>query len=126
MRGGITSHAAVIGRGLGLPCVVGASDLAIDRKRGVMVAPGGRSFAEGDVITVDGTSGEVLAGEPAMLEAALDDVVPAPCSTGPTQFRDIGMRANADTPADAQTARNFAAEGIGLCRTEHMFFDVTA
>jgi pyruvate,orthophosphate dikinase len=122
MRGGITSHAAVIGRGLGLPCVVGASDLAIDRKRGVMVAPGGRSFAEGDVITVDGTSGEVLAGEPAMLEAALNDSFRTLLDWA-GQFCDIGIRANADTPADAQTARNFFAEGIGLCRTEHMFFE---
>jgi pyruvate,orthophosphate dikinase len=101
---------------------VGASDLAIDRKRGVMVAPGGRSFAEGDVITVDGTSGEVLAGEPAMLEAALNDSFRTLLDWA-GQFCDIGIRANADTPADAQTARNFFAEGIGLCRTEHMFFE---
>jgi len=122
VRGGITSHAAVIGRGLGLPCVVGASDLVIDRKKKVMIAPGGRKFAEGQVITIDGTRGEVLAGEPAMLEAALDDALQTLLAWS-DEFRDIGIRANADTPTDAQTARNFAAEGIGLCRTEHMFFE---
>jgi pyruvate,orthophosphate dikinase len=101
---------------------VGASDLVIDRKKKVMIAPGGRKFAEGAVITVDGTTGDVLAGEPAMLEAALDTAFQT-LLTWADEFRDIGVRANADTPADAQTARNFKAEGIGLCRTEHMFFD---
>ena len=122
IRGGITSHAAVIGRGLGLPCVVGASDLTIDRKRRLINGPDGRSFAEGAIITVDGTSGDVLAGEPAMLEAALDPAFQTLLGWA-DQFRDIGVRANADTPADARTARNFAAQGIGLCRTEHMFFE---
>jgi pyruvate,orthophosphate dikinase len=122
VRGGITSHAAVIGRGLGLPCVVGAGDLDIDRKRRAIMAPGGRTLQEGETITVDGTTGEVLAGTPPMLEAALDDafVTLLDWADG---FRDIGIRANADTPRDAQTARNFAAQGIGLCRTEHMFFE---
>ena len=122
MRGGVTSHAAVIGRGLGLPCVVGASDLSIDRKKGQIVAPDGRFFKAGEVITVDGTTGQVLAGEPPMLEAALDGAFQTLLEWA-DEFRDIGVRANADTPADAQTARNFAAEGIGLCRTEHMFFE---
>ena len=122
MRGGVTSHAAVIGRGLGVPCVVGASDLSIDRKRGVIVAPGGRRFAAGDIITVDGTTGQVLLGEPPMLEAVLDGAFKTLLDWA-DDCRDIGVRANADTPADAQTARNFAAEGIGLCRTEHMFFE---
>ncbi|WP_019954023.1 putative PEP-binding protein [Yoonia vestfoldensis] len=122
MRGGITSHAAVIGRGLGVPCVVGASDLLIDRKSGRVVAPDGRTFSAGDIITVDGTTGQVLAGAPPMLEASLDGAFQTLLEWADT-FRDIGVRANADTPADAQTARNFAAEGIGLCRTEHMFFE---
>ncbi|WP_322889586.1 MULTISPECIES: putative PEP-binding protein [unclassified Yoonia] len=122
MRGGITSHAAVIGRGLGVPCVVGASDLLIDRKSGRVVAPDGRTFAAGDIITVDGTTGQVLAGAPPMLEASLDGAFQTLLEWA-DMFRDIGVRANADTPADAQTARNFAAEGIGLCRTEHMFFE---
>ena len=121
MRGGITSHAAVIGRGLGLPCVVGASALKIDRKTSQVIAPDGRSFAEGDTITVDGTTGEVLVGAPETVEAALDDAFQTLLHWA-DDVRDIGVRANADTPDDAQTARNFAAEGIGLCRTEHMFF----
>ncbi len=122
MRGGVTSHAAVIGRGLGLPCVVGASDLMIDRKKGQVVTPDGRVFAAGEVITVDGTTGDVLAGAPDMLEAALDEAFQTLLSWA-DECRDIGVRANADTPADAQTAQNFKAEGIGLCRTEHMFFE---
>ena len=122
IRGGITSHAAVIGRGLGVPCVVGAADLVIDRKKGMITCPDGRTFRAGEVITVDGSTGEVLAGEPAMLEPALDGAF-RQLLTWADEFRDIGVRANADTPNDAQTARNFAAEGIGLCRTEHMFFE---
>lgn len=122
MRGGVTSHAAVIGRGIGLPCVVGASDLSIDRKGGRIIAPDGREFKTGDMITVDGSTGQVLAGEPPMLEAALDGAFQTLLEWA-DDFRDIGVRANADTPADAQTAQNFAAEGIGLCRTEHMFFE---
>ncbi|MDX8348403.1 putative PEP-binding protein [Cognatiyoonia sp. IB215446] len=122
MRGGVTSHAAVIGRGLGVPCIVGASDLVIDRKRGGIIGRDGRRFAAGDLITVDGTTGQVLAGSPPMLEAALDGAFQT-LLTWADDFRDIGVRANADTPADAHTAQNFAAEGIGLCRTEHMFFD---
>ena len=122
MRGGVTSHAAVIGRGLGLPCVVGAFDLSIDRKLNKITAPDGSVFSAGDIITVDGTRGQVLAGEPAMFEAALDGAFQTLLEWA-DDFRDIGVRANADTPADAQTASNFAAEGIGLCRTEHMFFE---
>ena len=122
MRGGVTSHAAVIGRGLGLPCVVGASDLVIDHKKQAIVAPDGRQFKAGDMITVDGTTGDVLAGEPAMVEATLDQTFRTLLDWA-DDSRDIGVRANADTPADAQTARNFAAQGIGLCRTEHMFFE---
>ncbi len=79
-------------------------------------------FHEGDVITIDGSEGQVLAGEPAMLEAALDDAFQA-LMTWADEARDIDVRANADTPADARTARNFNAGGIGLCRTEHMFFE---
>ena len=121
-RGGITSHAAVIGRGLGLPCVVGASSLRFNPKRGLLLAGDGRELRAGDVITVDGTSGQVLIGEPAMLEATQDDAFQTLMGWADA-LRDIGVRANADTPADAQTARNFLAQGIGLCRTEHMFFE---
>ncbi|WP_372893723.1 putative PEP-binding protein, partial [Rhodosalinus sp.] len=121
-RGGMTSHAAVIGRGLGLPCVVGASELGFRTQDRTLVAPDGRTLREGDIITVDGTTGDVLAGAPAMVEAALDDAFRTFLSWADA-VRDIGVRANADTPDDAQTARNFEAQGIGLCRTEHMFFE---
>jgi pyruvate,orthophosphate dikinase len=121
-RGGMTSHAAVIGRGLGLPCIVGASDMRLDTRDRVLRALDGRVFREGDLITVDGTSGEVLAGAAEMLPPALDATFHKLLGWA-DQVRDIGIRANADTPADAQTARDFNAQGIGLCRTEHMFFD---
>ncbi|WP_137702983.1 pyruvate, phosphate dikinase [Marimonas lutisalis] len=121
-RGGMTSHAAVIGRGLGLPCVVGASEMRFQIRKKVLTAPDGRVFREGDIITVDGTHGEVLAGQPALIEAAQDEDLQILMSWADA-VRDIAIRANADTPADAQTARNFMAEGIGLCRTEHMFFE---
>ncbi|OIQ27454.1 MAG: pyruvate, phosphate dikinase [Alphaproteobacteria bacterium MedPE-SWcel] len=121
-KGGMTSHAAVIGRGLGLPCIVGASSLRFDSRRNQLTARDGRVFRGGDTVTIDGTSGQILAGEPAMMEAAQDDAFQTLMGWA-DEARDIGIRANADTPADAQTARNFNAQGIGLCRTEHMFFD---
>ncbi|THD75638.1 pyruvate, phosphate dikinase [Thalassobius vesicularis] len=121
-RGGMTSHAAVIGRGMGLPCVVGASSLTFNTRRNTLMAPDGREFRAGDIITIDGTNGEVLAGEAPMLEAAQDDAFQTLMGWA-DEHRDIGVRANADTPADATTARNFGAQGIGLCRTEHMFFE---
>ncbi|WP_205520510.1 putative PEP-binding protein [Tropicibacter sp. Alg240-R139] len=121
-KGGMTSHAAVIGRGMGLPCIVGASDMTFQTKKKTLTAPNGRVFKTGDTLTIDGSSGQVLAGQPAMLEAALDECFQTLMGWA-DQSRDIGIRANADTPADAQTARNFNAQGIGLCRTEHMFFD---
>ena len=121
-RGGMTSHAAVIARGLGVPCVVGANGLRLDPKERRMTTVDGRVFAEGDQITVDGTTGEVLAGSAVMLAPALDDAFRQLLAWA-DDMRDIGVRANADTPADALTARRFAAQGIGLCRTEHMFFD---
>lgn len=121
-KGGMTSHAAVIGRGLGLPCIVGASEISFHPKKKQLVAPDGRVFKTGDVLTIDGSSGQVLVGEPEMLEAALDDCFQTLMGWAEAE-KDIGIRANADTPADAQTARNFGALGIGLCRTEHMFFE---
>ncbi len=121
-RGGMTSHAAVIARGLGLPAVVGASDLRLDGKDKKLTSRDGRIFREGDVITVDGSRGEALAGAAEMLPPALDDSFHR-LLTWADEFRDIGVRANADTPSDAATARKFSAEGIGLCRTEHMFFE---
>ncbi|MBE2275745.1 MAG: pyruvate, phosphate dikinase [Rhodobacteraceae bacterium] len=121
-RGGMTSHAAVIARGLGLPAVVGASELRLDARDRKLTASDGRIFREGDVVTLDGSKGEALAGAADMLPPALDESFRLLLSWA-DQFRDIGVRANADTPADAATARKFEAQGIGLCRTEHMFFD---
>ncbi|SMX28956.1 Pyruvate, phosphate dikinase [Pelagimonas phthalicica] len=121
-RGGMTSHAAVIGRGLGKPCVVGAAKMKLNLKRKTITSATGKVFRAGDVITLDGTLGQILAGEPDTIEAALDDAFQTLMAWA-DEARDIEIRANADTPADAATARNFAAEGIGLCRTEHMFFE---
>jgi pyruvate,orthophosphate dikinase len=120
-RGGMTSHAAVIARGLGLPCVVGA-DIRLDGRDTRLVARDGRVFREGDLVTLDGTAGQALAGAADMLAPALGEDFRTLLGWADS-FRDIGVRANADTPADAETARNFDAEGIGLCRTEHMFFE---
>jgi pyruvate,orthophosphate dikinase len=121
-RGGMTSHAAVIGRGLGLPSVVGASAIRFLTRKKLIIAPDGRQLTEGDMITIDGTSGEVLAGDPPLLEPSLDDAFGTFMGWADAA-RDIAIRANADTPQDAKMARDFHAQGIGLCRTEHMFFD---
>jgi pyruvate, orthophosphate dikinase len=121
-RGGMTSHAAVIGRGLGLPCIVGASSMEFDTREKQITAPGGQVLQAGDIITLDGSSGQILNGTPALLEATLDDAFQTLMAWADAE-RDIDVRANADSPADAQTARNFNAQGIGLCRTEHMFFE---
>ncbi|MBY5972929.1 pyruvate, phosphate dikinase [Ferrimonas balearica] len=121
-RGGMTSHAAVIGRGLGLPCVVGCSDLSFDVKKERLRTPDGRMLKAGDIITVDGSSGDILAGAAPLIEAAHDEAFQAMMAWA-WEYCDIGIRANADTPADAEVARRFDAQGIGLCRTEHMFFD---
>lgn len=121
-RGGMTSHAAVIARGLGLPGVVGASDIGFNRKSKSLTFPDGRVFKEGDVVTVDGTNGVVLAGAVPLLEPSLDDAFRTLLNWA-DEARDIGVRANADTPAEAQVASAFDAEGIGLCRTEHMFYE---
>jgi len=123
-RGGITSHAAVIGRGIGLPCVVGASSLIFNQRDRTITARDGRVFRAGDEMTVDGSTGQILAGAAAMQEAALD-IYFQTLMDWATACADIKIRANADTPQDAQTARNFNAEGIGLCRTEHMFFEAS-
>ncbi|MEM6941593.1 MAG: putative PEP-binding protein [Pseudomonadota bacterium] len=120
-RGGVTSHAAVIGRGMGLPCVVGASDMRFHLRKKELVAADGRVFRAGDTITLDGTAGQVIAGAVAVQEAALDENFNRLMAWAEAAA-DIGVRVNADTPEDATTARNFNADGIGLCRTEHMFF----
>ena len=121
-RGGTTSHAAVIGRGIGLPCVVGVSEINFHSNNKAFSISEGYSFKEGDLITIDGTQGHVLGGSPKMIEAALDDSLKLMLDWA-EEAGDIKVRANADTPSEAKTAQNFNAQGIGLCRTEHMFFE---
>ena len=120
-RGGMTSHAAVVARGMGLPCVSGAGALKIDAKAGEMRV-GSRVFKAGDVLTIDGSTGEVIEGRVPMRQATLSGDF-ASLIAWADSARRLKVRANADTPRDARQAREFGAEGIGLCRTEHMFFD---
>jgi len=120
-RGGMTSHAAVVARGMGRPCVCGAGALRIDPKAGTMTA-GGQTFRKGDVITIDGARGEVLKGRVKMRQPELSGDF-AKVMQWADAARSLGVRANADTPRDAKQAIDFGAEGIGLCRTEHMFFE---
>lgn len=120
-RGGMTSHAAVVARGMGRCCVAGAGAITMDYKSKTMTI-GARQFAEGDVITLDGGTGEVMAGAVAWVEPELSGDFETLMAWA-DDFRTLGVRANAETPLDARTARNFGAEGIGLARTEHMFFD---
>ena len=120
-RGGMTSHAAVVARGMGRPCVSGAGELQIDGKAGLFRVRG-RTFSAGDIVTIDGSRGEVLAGAVDMIEPELTGDF-ATLMAWADSHRRLKVRANAETPLDARTARQFGAEGIGLCRTEHMFFD---
>src|SRR6202140_4780445 len=120
-RGGMTSHAAVVARGMGKPCVSGAGSLRVDYAAGTMTA-GGQTFRKGEFITVDGSTGQVLAGKVDMIEPQLSGEFSTLIGWA-DKVRKLGVRANADTPADAKAAVRFGAEGIGLCRTEHMFFD---
>ncbi|MEM9617283.1 MAG: pyruvate, phosphate dikinase [Pseudomonadota bacterium] len=120
-RGGMTSHAAVVARGMGRPCVCGAGDLKID-KSGAFFSVGGRQVNKGDRVTVDGAAGKVFFGEVATVQPELSGDF-AKLMGWADKVRRMAVRANADTPNDAEVARNFGAEGIGLCRTEHMFFD---
>jgi len=117
----MTSHAAVVARGMGKPCVSGAGSLRVDYAAGTMTA-GGQTFKKGDLITVDGSTGQVLAGKVDMIEPQLSGEFSTLIGWA-DKVRKLGVRANADTPADAKAAVRFGAEGIGLCRTEHMFFD---
>ena len=120
-RGGMTSHAAVVARGMGRPCVSGAGGISIDSKA-KQLRVGDRTLGEGDILTLDGSTGEVMAGavETVQPELVGDFGV---LMEWADKIRRMKVRANAETPLDAQTARDFGAEGIGLCRTEHMFFD---
>ena len=120
-RGGMTSHAAVVARGMGKPCVSGAGGIRIDYEAGELRVPG-HSFTKGDILTIDGSTGQVLLGSVAMqrpeLSGSFGDLM-----EWADELRRMNIRTNAETPADAKSARSFGAEGIGLCRTEHMFFD---
>ncbi len=122
-RGGMTSHAAVVARGMGKPCVSGCGTVRVDYGRGLMTV-GNRTFKAGDVITIDGSMGQVLAGRMPMIEPELSGDFTTLMGWA-DQVRKLKVRTNADTPADARTALKFGTEGIGLCRTEHMFFEET-
>jgi pyruvate,orthophosphate dikinase len=120
-RGGMTSHAAVVARGMGKPCVSGAGTLRIDYAAATMTIAG-HLLKQGDIITIDGSTGQVLLGRIPMVEPALSGEF-ATLMGWADEVRRLGVRANADTPNDARVALKFGAQGIGLCRTEHMFFD---
>jgi pyruvate,orthophosphate dikinase len=120
-RGGMTSHAAVVARGMGKPCVSGAGSLRVDyANKSMSVA--GNTLKQGEVVTIDGSTGQVLLGQVKMIEPELSGEF-ATLMSWADKVRGLGVRANADTPVDARTALKYGAEGIGLCRTEHMFFD---
>jgi pyruvate,orthophosphate dikinase len=120
-RGGMTSHAAVVARGMGKPCVSGAGSLRVDYRSETLTV-GGMVLKKGDTLTIDGATGQVLAGKVPMLEPVLAGEF-ATMMKWADGLRELKVRVNADTPADARAAIKFGAEGIGLCRTEHMFFD---
>ncbi|WP_191084481.1 pyruvate, phosphate dikinase [Roseococcus microcysteis] len=120
-RGGMTSHAAVVARGMGRPCVAGAGGITVDYTAQALSA-GGHIIRAGETITLDGATGEIFIGSVAMIEPQLSGDFAALMEWA-DQVRRMKVRANAETPLDAETARKFGAEGIGLCRTEHMFFD---
>jgi len=136
-RGGLTSHAAVVARGMGRPCVVGAGNLRVDYGKGELRSEGHEPLEEGDWLSIDGTSGEIIGGKLAtkpseVIQVLIDGTMQASDSEIYRNFdrllkwadeiRTLGVRSNADTPNDARVARLFGAAGIGLCRTEHMFF----
>jgi len=120
VHGGMTSHAAVVARGMGKPCVAGCEELALDDAARTATI-GGRTLREGDVVTIDGGTGAVYVGEVPLVPPQLNEDFETILSWA-DEVRRLGVRANADTPEDAARARGFGAEGIGLCRTEHMFF----
>ena len=120
-RGGMTSHAAVVARGMGRPCVSGAGEIQINEHAKEFRARG-RTFKEGEIVTIDGGKGEVLEGAAPMVQPELSGDF-AQLMVWADRHRRLKVRANAETPLDAKTAREFGAEGIGLCRTEHMFFE---
>ena len=120
-RGGMTSHAAVVARGMGRPCVSGAGQLRIEHRDGKMTVMG-REIKKGDIITLDGSTGDVMVGEVKTLQPELSGDF-SKLMAWADEYRTMQVRTNAETPEDTRTAREFGAEGIGLCRTEHMFFE---
>ncbi len=121
-RGGMTSHAAVVARGMGAPCVAGAGELKVDHKSKKIVCANS-TLSEGDWISIDGSTGEVFQGQASTVDPDVESGELAKFMEWVDEFRKIGVRANAETPRDAAQARKFGAEGIGLARTEHMFFE---
>jgi pyruvate,orthophosphate dikinase len=120
VRGGMTSHAAVVGRGMGKPCVVGCGEISIDMKNALFMV-NGFTIKEHDHITIDGSVGSVILGKVKLIDAEINTDLKK-LLTWADDIRTLGVRTNADTPKDAALARELGAEGIGLCRTEHMFF----
>ena len=120
-RGGMTSHAAVVTRGMGKCCVAGAGDCVVDEAKKELRVKG-RTYKQGDWLSIDGTTGRVIDGRLKTLEAQPNDPDLVKFMSWVDPVRRLRVRANADIPRDAKNARLFGAEGIGLCRTEHMFF----
>ncbi len=120
VRGGMTSHAAVVGRGMGKPCVVGCGAISVDIKSSLFMV-NGYTIKEHDYITIDGSSGSVIIGQISLIDAEINNDLKQ-ILLWADEIRTLGVRTNADTPVDAALARELGAEGIGLCRTEHMFF----
>lgn len=121
-RGGMTSHAAVVARGMGKCCVAGCSDLQIDYEKQQLLTKSGQTIKRGDIITLDGSTGEVILGDVPKVQASVSGDFGTLMGWA-DKFRRLQVRCNADTPHDARVARKFGAQGIGLCRTEHMFFE---
>ncbi|MBI5554012.1 MAG: pyruvate, phosphate dikinase [Candidatus Diapherotrites archaeon] len=121
--GGLTSHAAVVARGMGKPCVSGAASIQVNEEKGFFTV-GEHRIEEGEMVSIDGTTGEVFDGEMPLVSPQIGNEF-LELMKWTDEFRTLGVRANADTPQDAKVARGFGARGIGLCRTEHMFFEET-
>ncbi|MFR2533446.1 MAG: putative PEP-binding protein, partial [Alphaproteobacteria bacterium] len=122
-RGGMTSHAAVVARGMGTPCVSGSTDITIDYAKKTMATKSGVVVKEGDWVSLDGAKGQIIEGKIPTVKADTNSGNFGKLMSWVDEIRTMSVRANAETPKDAQTARDFGAEGIGLARTEHMFFD---
>ena len=120
-RGGMTSHAAVVARGMGRPCVSGSSEIEIDYEK-KMFKVQDREIKEGDLITIDGSTGRIILGEVKTVKPEISGEF-SKLMNWADNYRKLKIRTNSETPLDSKTARDFGAEGIGLCRTEHMFFD---